>query len=155
MSQNITARLNGVVKAKLKSVAVGQPHDFDVSACFAPTMDQNGNLTGLTHSWLVTVSIPNPLQGRPDIAVSVPVNGVVPPPAVFEDVAEALFEKVMQQKTKVLSPPPQPVPPITPAEAADGNVVRTVEAKPAAPRRKRERTESFFPSKPGSGDFAA
>lgn len=105
MSQTITHRLEGVVKAKLKSVALSQSHEFDVSACYAPVIDQSGQPTGLGHSWLLTVSIPNPLLGNPAIAVSLPINGVAPPQQIFEQCAEFLFQKCMEEKDKLMKKP--------------------------------------------------
>lgn len=104
MSQTITQRLNGVVYGKAKSLAMGQHFATDVSACYAPVLNEAGQMTGLEHSWLVTVSIPNPLLGQPDIAVSVPIQGVVPPAPIFEKVTEHLWEKVMEAKQKTMKP---------------------------------------------------
>lgn len=105
MSQTIQHRLEGVVKGKLKSIALGQSHEFDVSACYAPVIDGQGQLNGLGHSWLVTVSTPNPLVGNPAIAVSLPINGVAPPDQIFEQCAEFLYQKCMEERDKLMKKP--------------------------------------------------
>lgn len=105
MSQTITERLSGVVRAKLKSIALSQPYGYDVSACYAPQINEQGQMTGLAHSWLVTVSIPNPMIGQPALAVSLPINGVVPPDPIFEKAAEMLLEKVKEEKDKLMAKP--------------------------------------------------
>jgi hypothetical protein len=105
MSQTIQHRLEGIVKAKLRSIALSQRHEFDVSACYAPVMDANGQVNGLGHSWLVTVSVPNPLLGNPAIAVSLPINGVAPPDQIFEQCAEFLYQKCVEEKDKLMQKP--------------------------------------------------
>ena len=157
MRQSISARFNSVVGGKVKELAFGQPHETDVSACFAPILDDEGNLTGFGQHWLITVSIPNPLQGNVDIAVSLPVGGVKPPDFIFERVAEQLFDSCLEQKRRVLNPEATPGPQLpnaVPAGAASAPRPRPAVAeaptKPEAPRVKRERNTSFFPSKPGS-----
>ena len=105
MSQTIGERFNGVVKSKVKSMAMNQRHETDVSACYAPQINEQGQMTGLAHSWLVTVSVPNPLLDNPDIAVSLPINGVVPPVVILEKAAEMLFQKCMEEKDKLMAKP--------------------------------------------------
>lgn len=110
MRQSIQQRINGVVYQTVKEAALGAQFETDVTACYAPTLNQQGQITGFEHSWLVTVSTPNPLLGlkeqeRPDIAVSVPVRGVVPPAAIFEEVARGLWQKCAAAKDEVLTKP--------------------------------------------------
>jgi hypothetical protein len=105
VSQSITDRLNGIVRAKVKSLALGQSFGYDVSACYAPQLNDQGQMSGLAHSWLVTVSLPNPLVGQPDMAVSLPVNGVVPPEPIFEKAAEMLYSKLAEEKDKLMAKP--------------------------------------------------
>lgn len=161
MKQSISQRLNGVVAAKIKSIAINQPHETDVTATFAPTLNEQGAIIRFDHHWLVTVSIPNPLQGNVDIAVSMPIGGVLPPDIIFEKLAEQLFEYCMTQKQNVLKPPePEPamqapmpggrVHPVHPVVKGE-----VTESKTETPRKPRERNTSFFPSKPGSGEFSA
>lgn len=108
-----TARVEGVIKAKLKEHAMGQPVGFSVSQCYAPVPDQNGNITGIGPSWLIMVSIPHPLpmigQGTPDIAVSVPVGGVLPPDALLAQVAQGLLEKCREEAEKIKANKPSAV----------------------------------------------
>lgn len=110
MRQSIQTRLSGVVNTAVKEAALGAQFESDVTACYAPTLNEHGQIVGFEHSWLVTVSTPNPLLGlkdkeRPDIAVSVPVRGVVPPAAIFEEVARGLWQKCAAEKDKILTKP--------------------------------------------------
>lgn len=160
MRQSITQRLHSVVFNKIKELAKNQPFEVDVTATFAPVLNQNGQMTRFGHHWLVTVSIPNPLQSNVAIAVSLPIGGVLPPNHIFERVAERLFDAAMQQKDEALTPP-EPSPEFVGSKEQaklHENVVKgeVLESKtePVKPKAKRERTESFFPSKPGS-EFSA
>jgi hypothetical protein len=153
----ITQRLNGVVRGAIKQIAVNQPFESDVSACFAPVLHpQSHDIVGFKHSWLVTVSIPNPLAGPDDIAVSIPLHGVVPPAAMFEDIAKRLFDRCMEQKRELKPPEDEPTPLQDFAgtkPAIKGEVLES-KTEPVKPKVTRER-ESHFPSKPGSGDLSA
>lgn len=146
MRQPISTRLYGVVFQKIKSIALNQPFECDVSACYAPVLGPNGQVAGLKHSWLVTVSIPNPIVGNPEIAVSYPIQGVVPPDFFFEDIAQKLYENCLEQKDNALNPQP-------PAPEVQGPAMPVPPPAPVleAPRAKRVRENvSHFPSKPGS-----
>lgn len=101
----ITERFNAVVRAKVKSLAMGQRFETDCSACYAPQLNEQNEMIGLAHSWLVTVSLPNPLVGRPEMAVSLPVNGVVPPVEILEKAAAMLFERISEEKDKMMAKP--------------------------------------------------
>lgn len=103
MRQSLTDRLYAVVFQKVKSLALSQPFECDVSASYGPQFDPAGNMVGLAHSWIVTVSIANPMVGSPALAISAPINGVVPPDRIFEVLAEQLWQKVMEEKAKAVT----------------------------------------------------
>lgn len=103
--QTITDRLNGVVRAKVKALAFGQSFGTDVSACYAPAINEQGQMSGLVHSWLVTVSLANPMIGQPELAVSLPIQGVIPPDTIFEQATEMLFKAVNEERAKLLAKP--------------------------------------------------
>jgi hypothetical protein len=144
MRQSIGARLYSLVYQKVKSLALNQPFECDVSACYAPIIGPENQVMGLKHAWLVTVSIPNPVLGNPEIAASYPIQGVVPPNPFFEDIAQKLYESVMEQKDKALNPVPA-------TAEMQAPVAPAAPAAPEKPRAKRDRAGvSHFPSKPGS-----
>jgi hypothetical protein len=103
------ARLEGVVKAKLKAIALGQVHGYAVSPGTVPQADEQGNIIGIGPGWSVIVSIPHPrpLLGQPrsDIASSFPLPGILPPDQHFEAVAERLFQNCMEEKDKANAKP--------------------------------------------------
>lgn len=101
----MSQRLYGVVFQKVKSVAMSQPFEVEVTSSYAPDVDQAGNLVGFADSWLLKVAVPNPVIGHPAIAISVPIKGVLPPDMIFERVAEELFKRCMEEKDKLLAKP--------------------------------------------------
>ena len=109
MSVEHISRIEGIIKAKLKSIALSQPHGYAASPGTVPQADQEGNITGLTIGWTVLVSIPHPrpMLGKPraDIASSFPLAGVLPPDEYFEQIAERLFQNCMEEKDKVNAKP--------------------------------------------------
>lgn len=105
MSVEHRSRIEGIVKAHLKKVALGQAHGFAVSYGFGPIFTPDGQPQGMGWMWGIIISIPNPLVGQPDIAVSVPVQGVLPPDAAFQAVAEFLFNKCLEERDKLLTTP--------------------------------------------------
>lgn len=109
MSVEHIARINGIVKAKLKSIALGQPHGYAVAPGTVPQADEQGNISGLTMGWTVIVSIPHPRpmlgQPRSDIASSFPLAGILPPDEYFEQIAERLFGNCMEEADKINSKP--------------------------------------------------
>jgi hypothetical protein len=106
MRQSIGDRIYTTVFQHVKKLAVGTMFDVDVSACYAPDvmLAQQGQLQ-FVHSWLVTVSTPNPIVGAPAIAASIPVNGIVPPDQIFESAVEAVWERVRNGLDDVLKKP--------------------------------------------------
>jgi len=109
MSVEHIARIQGIVKAKLKSIALGQPYGYAVAPGTVPQADQQGNITGLTVGWTIVVSIPHPRpmlgQPRAEIASSFPLAGVLPPDEYFEQITERLFANCMEEADKINAKP--------------------------------------------------
>ena len=105
MSIEHTSRIQGVVKAHLKKISMGQPYGFNVSYGFGPVFDAHGQSMGMGWMWAVMVSIPNPLIGLADIAATVPVPGSLPPDSYFCQAAEFLFHKCIDEREKLTKIP--------------------------------------------------
>jgi hypothetical protein len=105
VSVDQTARIEGVIKAHLKKISMGQPYGYAVGYGFGPVFDNQGQPMGMGWMWAVLVSIPNPLVGMNDIAASVPAPGVLPSDAVFRQVAEFLYHKCVDEREKLTAIP--------------------------------------------------
>lgn len=99
MSVDHVQRINGVVKAALKEVAVGEPFGFAVSPpAIWPVIGPNGQVVGQGACWFVVVSIRDGLD--PDISDGFVVPGFLPTDDDFRDVAKKLFEGCKAQREK-------------------------------------------------------
>ena len=105
MSIDQTARVQGVIKAHLKKIALSQPHGYAVAYGFGPVFDNQGQPAGMGWMWAVLVSVPNPLIGMVDIAASVPVPGVLPSDGMFCQAAEFLFHKCIDERDRLTKIP--------------------------------------------------
>lgn len=90
------ARISGLVRAHLKTLALGQAAGSAVTQGYVLTVDQHGE-QALKVGWLVMVTIPQRIRllGVPDsdIGVTVPIAGVLPPDDIFRQAVSLLLEK--------------------------------------------------------------
>lgn len=99
MSVDHVQRINGVVKAALKEVALGEPYGFAVTPpAIWPIIGPNGQVVGQGACWFVVVSIRDGLD--PDISDGFVVPGFLPTDDDFRMVAQELFKKCKAQRGK-------------------------------------------------------
>lgn len=84
-------RILGLVKATLKRHAIGQPCGCAIGHGFVLV----GN--GVALGWTITVTMPNPMIGEPEIGSSVSVPGLLPVDQAFEDITVHLLGECRKQ----------------------------------------------------------
>lgn len=102
---NHATRIDGLVKAHLKTVALGADTGYAVAQGFAPQLNEAGQVVGFVPAWLVTVTLRNTLLGQPDFVRLTPVPGMLPSDDMFRQAVATLFEILCQEQAEATRVP--------------------------------------------------
>src|ERR1039457_7206642 len=93
-------RIREVFKGELNKIKLGDTVGFAVDGpAYVPSQQ------GITVGWLIMVTLKhNVLLGQPDLGVSVPVMGVLPPDEVFRQGAAYILEEARKLRHQASQP---------------------------------------------------
>lgn len=95
-------RITGLVKGALGKLT-SEPVGYAVSQTIGPALDPATGQGGLGPVWLVMVTVRSTLLGYPDVALALPVPGLLPADKDITDLTARLYRECVAARAKLIA----------------------------------------------------